>query len=166
MSEYTEKLAKAKPTVTITPTPLILEKPGAMFRGMYLGLKTFDKTDPKTGEVKTLPIAHFYDGTGVLFNMGAQLTRAVELLKPGVSVEIVLKELKPNTHGGKTKIYAISPLDIPVENLGEMFGGMLAINAPYPKHMLTAPDYTDPNFVASQIFADKHAANRAALFGE
>lgn len=139
MSDYSKKLADAKPIVTITPSPLILEKVGESFRGMYLGLKTFDKRDPNTGELKTMPIAHFYDGEGVLFNMGAQLTRAVELLKPGVSVEIVLKELKPNAHGGKTKIYAISPLDIPVENLGEMFGGMLAITAPDPSHLITGP---------------------------
>ena len=144
MSAYSEQLKTAKPTVTITPTPLIMEKVGDKFRGLYLGLRGFDKVDPKTGEKKHLPVAHFYDGERVRFNMGAQLTRQIEVLNVGVSVEIVLTELKPNSQGGKTKIYSITPLDLPKIDLAELFGGYLNITAPAPEYLLPAPSVPEP----------------------
>ena len=131
--DYAEQLKAAQTTITIPPAPLILEKVGATWRGMYLGLRTFSKTDPNTGEVKILPVAHFYDGAGVLFNMGTQMVHSVAVLRPGTSIEIALREMKPNKgKEGKTKIYSISPLDIPVANMNELFGGMLNISAPAP----------------------------------
>lgn len=139
MPTYAEELAAAKTTVTITPEPLILEKAGATWRGMFIGLSTFTKTDPKTGEIKTLPLAHFYDGSKILFNMGAQLTRALANLRTGVSVEIVLKELKANAHGGKTKIYSITPLTVPIKDVNDIFGGVLSIAAPATSDLLPPP---------------------------
>lgn len=139
MTTYQDQLKAANTTVTITPTPLILEKVGEKFRGLYLGLQSFDKTNANTGEITRLPVAHFFDGAGVRFNMGAQLTRAVAMLRPGISVEIVLTELKANNKGGKTKIYSITPLDIPRTDIEEMFGGVLSISAPAPEHLLPAP---------------------------
>jgi len=138
--DYAEQLKAAQTTITITPAPLILEKVGATWRGMYLGLRTFSKTDPNTGEVKILPVAHFYDGAGVLFNMGTQMVHSVAVLRPGTSIEIALREMKPNKgKEGKTKIYSISPLDIPVANMNELFGGMLNISAPAPQDLLQPP---------------------------
>lgn len=139
MTTYLEQLNAAKPTVTITPTPLIMERVGESFRGLYVGMQTFQKTNAQTGEVKTMPVAHFYDGEGIRFNMGAQLTRAVSMLKPGISVEIKLIELKPNNMGGKTKIYSVTPLDIKRIDIEEMFGGVLSIEEPAPEHLLPAP---------------------------
>lgn len=161
MSTYAEQLANAQPVVVITPTPLILERAGSKFRGLYLGLQSFDKRNPQTGEIKRLPVAHFYDGEKVVFNMGAQLTRVVSTLKPGTSVEITLAELKPNAMGGKTKLYSIAPLGLPVVNLSEMFGGFLKIEAPAPEHLIQVP--------ASQPAATDPAEQSAsidALYGE
>jgi hypothetical protein len=136
---YKDSLTTAKQIVTITPSPLILERPGDTFRGAYLGLRNFEKVDIATGEIRQIPVAHFYDGTKVVFNMGTQLTRVVQPLPLGISVEITLQELKPNSKGGKTKIYAVSPLDIPKLNLDEEFGGFLQITAPQPEHLLPPP---------------------------
>jgi hypothetical protein len=136
---YLDELKNAKPTVTITPTPLIMEKVGEMFRGLYVGMQTFDKTNTQTGETNPMPVVHFYDGEGIRFNMGAQLTRAMSMLKPGISVEIKLVELKPNSKGGRTKIYSVTPLNIKRVNLDEMFGGVLSIEAPAPEHLITSP---------------------------
>jgi hypothetical protein len=138
MSNYLEELNEAEPSITITPTPLIMEKVGESFRGLYVGMQSFQKTNAQTGELQTLPVAHFYDGNGIRFNMGAQLTRAMSMLKPGISVEIKLVELKANNKGGKTKIYSVTPLKIGAVNLEEMFGGVLSINAPAPEHLLNA----------------------------
>ncbi|MBK9497220.1 MAG: hypothetical protein IPO08_22425 [Xanthomonadales bacterium] len=140
MATYLEQLTNANTTVTITPTPLIFDKiTDPKFRGLYLGLQTFTKTNPQTGEITTLPVAHFFDGVGVRFNMGAQLTRAVSMLRPGISVEVALVELKKNAKGGTTKIYSVTPLDIPRVNLEEMFGGVLSISAPAAEHLLPPP---------------------------
>lgn len=136
---YLDQLKNAETTVTITPTPLIMERVGDKFRGLYIGLQSFEKQNQQTGEISTMPVAHFYDGEGIRFNMGAQLTRAVSMLKPGISVEIKLIELKPNNKGGKTKIYSVSPLNIPRQNVEDMFGGVLSITAPAPEHLLPAP---------------------------
>lgn len=137
-NDYAKQLTTAKTTVTITPSPLILEKVGEKFRGLYIGVRAFDKLNQATGEIESKPVAHFFDGNKVLFNMGAQLTRAVETLAPGVSVEITLKELKPNKHSGKTKIYDIAPLDIERVDMTTLFGGMLVITAPDAEHLLPA----------------------------
>ena len=139
MSQYTEDLKTANTTAVITPSPLIMNSVGEKFRGLYVGMKSFDKVDPNTGALTSMPVAHFFDGTGLVFNMGAQLTRAIAMIKPGTSVEITLKELKSNKHSGKTKIYSIAPLDIPKVDLEEMFGGVLAIGDPAPEHLLPAP---------------------------
>jgi hypothetical protein len=135
MSNYLDELKNAEPSITITPTPLIMEKIGDSFRGLYVGMQTFEK------DGRLMPVAHFYDGVGIRFNMGAQLTRAVSMLKPGISVEIKLVELKANNKGGKTKIYSVSPLKIALVNLEEMFDGVLSISAPAPEpeHLLPAP---------------------------
>lgn len=133
MNDYLKQLNEAETTVTITPKPLIMEKPGEKFRGMYIGLQSFEK------DGRMIPVAHFFDGEGIVFNMGAQLTRAVSMLKPGISVQIELVELKPNTKGGKTKIYSVTPLNIPRQNIEEMFGGVLSIEAPSPEHLLPVP---------------------------
>lgn len=138
-NDYAKQLNTAKTTVTITPSPLILEKVGEKFRGLYIGIRAFDKLNQTTGEIESKPVAHFFDGNKVLFNMGAQLTRAVEMLAPGISVEITLKELKPNKHSGKTKIYDIAPLDIERVDMTTLFGGMLVITAPAAEHLLPAP---------------------------
>ena len=130
-----ELLKNAPTTLIITPEPLIMEKVGDTFRVVYLGLRAFDKLNPTTGEMERKPVAHFYDGEKVLFNMGAMLTRACELLIAGMSVEIVLKELKANNKGGKTKIYSVAPLDIPRLDLHDLFGGVLEITAPKPEDL-------------------------------
>lgn len=154
MTDYAKQLTQAKPTVTITPSPLIFEKPGEKWRGLYLGQKHFDKTDSQTGEIKTIPVAHFFDGTKVLFNMGAQLTRAMQDVPTGVSVEIQLTELKANKHGGgKTKIYAVTPLDIPRIDLSEMFGGYLNIQPQAAEHLIGGAP------VAAQIEAPAQPAD-------
>jgi len=140
MTTYAEELKAATPVVTITPAPLVFEKVGEAFRGLYLGQREFSRVIPATGEIKTNRVAHFYDGAKVLFNMGAQLTRALEVLNPGVSVEIILTELKANQHSGKTKIYSISPLNIPTQNMAELFGGLLNIGAPAPQDLLPPPE--------------------------
>lgn len=133
MATYLEQLNEAQPTVTITPKPLIMERVGDKFRGMYVGMQSFEK------DGRLMPVAHFFDGEGIVFNMGAQLTRAVSMLKPGISLEIKLTELKPNNKGGKTKIYSVTPLNIPRMNIEEMFGGVLSIEAPAPEHLIAAP---------------------------
>jgi hypothetical protein len=133
MSNYLDELNKAEPSITITPTPLIMDKIGDSFRGLYVGMQSFEK------DGRLMPVAHFYDGVGIRFNMGAQLTRAVSMLKPGISVEIKLTELKANTKGGKTKIYSVTPLKIALVNLDEMFGGVLSITAPAPEHLISSP---------------------------
>jgi len=148
-TQLQDQLKQAAPTVVITPEPLIMEKAGDCFRGVYLGLRAFDKLNPQTGELERKPVAHFYDGERVLFNMGAQLTRAVELLPVGISVEIVLKELKANNKGGKTKIYSIAPLDIPRLDLHDLFGGLLELTAPKPEDLIlpSAPMIAAPEVV-------------------
>jgi len=173
MSTYSEQLAQAQTTVTITPVPLILEKQGEKFRGMYIGLSQFDKVDAKTGEMVSMTTAHFFDGEKILFNMGAQLVRAISKLTPGVSIELELKELKANKHGGKTKIYSVTPLNIPVANLAEMFGGVLQVTAPAPEHLLPAPAAPEPNSAtmtheeADAWIASKDLEKtRAAVWGE
>ena len=133
MSNYLDELKDAEPSITITPTPLIMEKVGESFRGLYIGMQSFEK------DGRLMPVAHFYDGVGIRFNMGAQLTRAVSMLKPGISVEIKLVELKANQKGGKTKIYSVTPLKIALVNIEEMFGGVLSITAPAPEHLLPPP---------------------------
>lgn len=136
MSNYSEMLKGAQPKIVITPASLIMEKVGDTFRGLYLGQKETTKTDPKTGEVKILQVANFYDGEKVLFNMGAQLTRAIAPLRTGVSVEIKLIELKSNNKGGKTKIYSVAPLDVPIQDVAELFGGFLEVTAPKPEDLM------------------------------
>jgi hypothetical protein len=138
MSNYLDELNAAEPSITITPTPLIMEKVGESFRGLYVGMQSFQKQNAQTGNTDTIPVAHLYDGVGIRFNMGAQFTRAMSMLKPGISVEIKLIELKANTKGGKTKIYSVTPLKIATVNLEEMFGGVLSISAPAPEHLLNA----------------------------
>jgi hypothetical protein len=166
MSTYSEELAAATPTVTITPSPLIMEKVGQKFRGLYLGQRSFERTDQLTGEMKRNMVAHFFDGERVLFNMGAQLTRALETLATGVSVELELKELKSNAKGGKTKIYDVTPLNVPVKNLKEMFGGFLNIEAPAAEHLLPATGGTlgieAPAAPANELEAWFNAAPAAA----
>lgn len=177
MTDYAKQLAQAKPTVTITPSPLIFEKVNEKWRGLYLGQKHFDKADTTTGEIKSIPVAHFFDGKKVLFNMGAQLTRTLQDVPIGVSVEIELTELKANKHGGgKTKIYAVTPLDIPRMDLAEMFGGYLNIQPPAAEHLIggapspaqiEAPSEEKPDNVDGFFDADKRAkmsAMRDALF--
>ena len=156
---YADQQAQDKTTHTITPTPLNLEKIGDKFRGMYLGLQTFEKANPMTGEITVMPVAHFFDGQGVRFNMGAQLTRAVSVLKPGVSIEITLSELKPNNKGGKTKIYSIAPLDIPRQDIEQMFGGVLSISAPAPEHLLPPRVAEEADATPEEVLAK----NRRAL---
>lgn len=163
MTTYAEQLKQAKPTVTITPSPLIFEKVNETWRGLYLGQREFTRTDSKTGEVKRNFVAHFFDGQRVLFNMGAQLTRQLESLPVGVSVEIKLTELKANKHSGKTKIYDVTPLDLPLQNLAEMFGGFLNITAPAPQDLLPAPAEAAP---VVQFTEEQRAETRAALWGE
>jgi hypothetical protein len=135
---YQDELKSATQTVIITPTSLIMEKAGETFRGMYLGIKVINM--PKeggNGEIKEVPTAYFYDGEKVLFNMGSQLTREIKNLPAGMSVEIKLMELKQNKHGGgKTKIYSVAPLNIPVKNITEIFGGILQFEAPAPQRLL------------------------------
>jgi hypothetical protein len=138
MSTYLEELKQAKTTVIITPASLIFEKPGQRFRGLYLGQRVFESADPATGEVKAKMAAYFFDGEKILFNLGAQLTRALSTLSEGVSVEIELKELKSNKKGGKTKIYDVSPLDLPIQNPADVFGGHFRIAAPAPEKLLHA----------------------------
>lgn len=164
MTDYKSLLTKAKPTVTITPSPLIMEKVGDTFRGLYLGQQQFNKTNPKTGEVTVHQVAHFFDGEKVRFNMGAQLTRSIQVLNPGVSVEIVLTELKANDKGGKTKIYSVTPLDIPRQNLEEMFGGYLQITAPAEKDLLPAPA-SEPVRAAPAVSRQQIAADTEAVYG-
>lgn len=183
MSTYAQELADAEKTITITPVPLIMNNAGDKFRGMYIGIKTWPKLDAKTGELIDQPVAHFYDGEKIVFNMGAQLTRAISDLKPGVSVEIVLSELKKNKHNGNTKIYSITPLKVPVKNLEEMFGGFLNIAPPAEEHLIAAPAATpEPDLDKAsnadvdawlaekdkQTEAERNAArlnNRAAVYG-
>lgn len=177
MSTYSEELAKAEKSITITPVPLNMDKEGDTFRGMYIGLKTWEARNAETGEISNKPIAHFYDGDKILFNMGVQLTRAIADLKPGVSVEIVLKELKKNNHNGKTKIYSITPLKIAVANLEEMLGGFLNITPPAPEHLILAPVEAEPTdnaaldaWIASkeaqaQTGRDELARKRTAMHG-
>lgn len=164
MTTYAEQLSQAKTTVTITPSPLIFEKVGETWRGLYLGQREFTRTIAETGEVKRNTVAHFFDGTRVVFNMGAQLTRQLETLPVGVSVEIKLTALQPNKHGGgKTKIYDVTPLDLPIQNLAEMFGGFLNITAPAPQDLLPPPAEVAP---AVQLTEEKRAETNAALWGE
>lgn len=143
MSNYIEMLRNAKPKIVITPASLIMEKVGDTFRGLYLGQNDFTRVDQQTGEVKVNRIANFYDGEKVRFHMGTQLTRAIAPLKVGVSVEIVLIELKKNTKGGSTKIYSIAPLDMPIQNVSELFGGFLEVTAPQESDLLF-PDSPAP----------------------
>lgn len=149
MSAYSEELANAQKSIPITAVPLVMDKPGEKFRGMYLGLKNWRKENPETGEISDQPIAHFYDGEKVLFQMGAQLTRAISSLKPGVSVEIVLSELKKNKHNGSTKIFSITPLKIPVANLEELFGGFFEIAAPELEQLPAGDPVPEPNLETS-----------------
>lgn len=159
MNDYAKQLQKAETTVTITPSPLIMEKVGDKFRGLYLGQQAFQKTNPKTGEITNHQVAHFFDGERVRFNMGAQLTRAISVLSVGVSVEIQLAELKPNDKGGKTKIYSITPLNIPLVDMAQMFGGVLQIAAPSEKDLILPPadKPADKPISAEQINADHEA---------
>ena len=139
-NDLKDQLKNAATTLIITPEPLIMEKVGDTFRGTFIGLRAFDKVNATTGEMERKPVAHFYDGEKVLFNMGAMLTRSCEVLAAGTSIEIVLKELKANNKGGKTKIYSIAPLDIPRLDLHDLFGGVLEISAPKPEDLqLSAP---------------------------
>lgn len=145
MNNYQEQLKNAQPTVTITPTPINLDRVGDTFRGMFIGLQTFSKRDPNTGAVSELPVANFYDGVGIRTNMGAQLTRICAMLKPGVSVEVKLTELKRNGKGGSTKIYSVTPLNIPVANVAEMFAGLNMVTAPVGSdRQISAPE-EEPN---------------------
>ena len=148
-TQLADQLKAANTTVIVTPESLIMEKVGDTFRGVYLGLRAFDKLNPQTGEIERKPVAHFYDGEHVLFNMGAMLTNAIEVLPPGISVEIVLKELKANNKGGKTKIYSVAPLDLPKLDLSDLFGGLLELTAPDPKHLIP------PSEVAGEIEAPR-----------
>lgn len=132
---FQDQLKEAKTTITITPDPLVMEKVGDTFRGLYLGIRPFEKLDQTTGELKRMPVAHFWDGEKVVFNMGKQMTDSIQVLPPGTSVEVKLKELKKNAKGGSTKIYSITPLDIPRVDLRDMFGGHLEISAPAPEHL-------------------------------
>jgi hypothetical protein len=136
MTNYTEMLNAAKPKIVITPSSLIMEKVGDTFRGMYLGQKEFTRIDKNTGEVKINTISNFYDGEKVRFNMGVQLNRAIAVLKSGVSVEIKLVELKANKNNGKTKIYSIAPLDMPIQDISELFGGFLELTAPKDEDLM------------------------------
>jgi hypothetical protein len=134
-TSFQNQLKEAKTTITITPDPLVMEKVGDTFRGLYLGIRPFEKLDQTSGELKRMPVAHFWDGEKVVFNMGKQMTDSIQVLPPGTSVEVKLKELKKNAKGGSTKIYSITPLDIPRVDLRDMFGGHLEISAHAPEHL-------------------------------
>lgn len=167
MSAYSEELAAAETTVTITPESLIMEKVGHKFRGLYLGQSEFTKADKKTGELKVMRVANFYDGEKVLFNMGAQLTRALAPIRPGISLEIELKELKPNDAGGKTKIYSVTPLNIPVKDLRAIFGEVYLITAPDEKDLLPEQSaHTEQQRANGNAEQQTTEADKRALWGE
>jgi len=164
MTTYSEELANAETTVTITPESLIMEKVGTKFRGLYLGQSEFTKADKKTGEIKMMRVANFYDGEKVLFNMGAQLTRALAPIRPGISMEIELKELKPNDAGGKTKIYSVTPLNIPIKDLRAIFGDVYMISAPSEADLL--PEHSARTEQANTNGGETTDADKRALWGE
>lgn len=166
MSTYSEELVSAQKTVTITPKSLIMKEIGTKFRGLYLGQSEFTKADPKTGELKVMRTANFYDGEKVLFNMGAQLTRSLAPIRPGISMEIELVELKKNGAGGETKIYSITPLNIPVKDLRAIFGDVYMITAPSEADLL--PEQSAHTTEQQSAKPETHTsdADKRALWGE
>jgi len=139
MTTFQEQLNSAKKTVVLTAKPLPMEKVGDTFRGMYLGSKTESRVD-EHGAITEKVIYHFFDGERVYFSMGAQLGRVIHALPVGISVEITFTELSPNKKSaGKTKIYDVAPLDVPVMDVREMFGGILVIQAETEAQRLDAP---------------------------
>jgi len=130
-NKFESLLENAEPGVAITPTQLVLEKVGESFRGFFVGFAPdWERIDIKTGEMRRTKVMLFFDGKKLLSNMGAQLVRVMGSIAPGTALQITLDELKANEHGGKTKIYVVTPLLIRPLDLREVFGDTLRLAAP------------------------------------
>lgn len=122
-------LSEAVPGVNVASTPVSLEK-GDSFRGVFIGIARKQIADTKTGELKAVDYAMFFNGQEILTHMGVMLMDAVRNIPVGASAEVTMTGYKKTAGSGSgpgMKVYTVKVLNVPQVDPHDLFGDGFAV---------------------------------------